>query len=153
MDIMQPQFQDETPVNPFDFWEGANFKLKIRKVEGYRNYDKSEFDSPSQLFGGDEDLLKETYDGLHSLSDFVDPKNYKSYEELKRKLIEVLGEEEVNGARSISHVEMINEPAHAGLSRVAEAPAPASAPSKFDADEDDEDGDPLEYFKKLAAQG
>jgi len=153
MDIMQPQFQDETPVNPFDFWEGANFKLKIRKVEGYRNYDKSEFDSPSQLFGGDEDLLKETYDGLHSLADFVDPKNYKSYEELKRKLIEVLGEEEVNGARSISHVEMINEPAHAGLSRVTEAPAPASAPSKFDADEDDEDGDPLEYFKKLAAQG
>jgi len=152
MDIMQPQFQDETPVNPFDFWEGANFKLKIRKVEGYRNYDKSEFDSSSQLFTGDEDMLKEAYDSLHSLSDFVDPKNYKSYEELKRKLIEVLGEEEVNGARSISQVEMINEPAHAGLSRTAEAPAPAVASSKFD--EDDEDGDdPLEYFKKLAAQG
>jgi hypothetical protein len=97
-------------------------------------------------------MLKTTYESLHSLAEFVDPKNYKSYEELKRKLIEVIGEEEVNGARSISHVEMINEPAHAGLARTASAPEPASAVSSYDADDEDGD-DPLEYFKKLAAQG
>lgn len=149
MDVMQPQFQDETPVNPFDFWEGANFKLKIRKVEGYRNYDKSEFDKPSELFDGDEDRLKEVYESLNSLSDFIDPKNYKTYDELKRKLIDVLGEEEVNGSRSMVHTEMINEPAHAGLKQIAEAPEPVSAPSSFD-DEDESGDDPLEYFKKLA---
>jgi hypothetical protein len=147
MDLMQPQFQDETPVNPFDFWEGANFKLKIRNVEGYRNYDKSEFDKPSALFDGDDDRLKEIYDSLHSVSEFIDPKNYKSYDELKRKLIEVLGEEEVNGSRSMIHHEMINEPAHAGLSQAADAPSPKS----FVADEDEDDGEnTLEYFKKLA---
>jgi hypothetical protein len=144
MDIMQPQFQDETPVNPFDFWEGANFKLKIRNVEGYRNYDKSEFDGKSALFDGDEDRLKDTYESLHNLSDFLDPKNYKSYDELKRKLIEVLGEEEVNGGRSISNVEVITEPAHPALRKVEEAPAV----SGDDADDDSEDT--LSYFAKLA---
>ena len=99
-----------------------------------------------------KEIFRKIYD---SIKEFF-KKYFTRLGRLKNKisnLIEVLGEEEVNGARSISHVEMINEPAHAGLSRVAEAPAPAVASSKFDADEDDEDGDPLEYFKKLAAQG
>lgn len=144
MDIMQPQFQDETPVNPFDFWEGANFKLKIRNVEGYRNYDKSEFDGKSALFDGDEDRLKDVYESLHRLSDFLDPKNYKSYDELKRKLIEVLGEEEVNGNRSMANVEVITEPAHPGLRNTVETVSPIP-----DEDEDEE-GDTLSYFAKLA---
>ena len=86
---MQPQFQDEEPINPFDFWEGANFKMKIRNVDGYRNYDKSDFDSPTEL--GDDDELESIYDQMHTLSDFMNRKNFKSYEELKVKLDRVLG--------------------------------------------------------------
>jgi len=72
MDQMQPQFQDEEPVNPFDFWEGASFKLKIRNVEGYRNYDKSEFASPTPL-SNDDDELENIYNGLYDLNEFTDP--------------------------------------------------------------------------------
>jgi hypothetical protein len=152
MDLMQPQFQDETPVNPFDFWEGANFKLKIRNFDGYRNYDKSEFDPKSALFGGDEGRLRDVYDSLHTLKDFSDPKNYKTYEELKRKLIEVLGEEEVNGYRSMAQAPSISEPTSHSLHRTESAPAFESkeadeSPFKTDSDEDD---DSLSYFSRLA---
>ena len=95
MDVMQPSFADETPVNPFDFWDGADFKLKIRNVEGYRNYDKSEFSSASALYESDESKLETVYNQLHNLSEYTDPKNYKSYDELKAKLMRVLGEEVV----------------------------------------------------------
>ena len=78
MDVMQPTFADEKPVNPFDFWDGADFKLKIRQVEGYRNYDKSEFASQSPLHGGDEAKLESVYNQMHSLTEFTDPKNYKT---------------------------------------------------------------------------
>ena len=91
MDMMQPQFQDEEPVNPFDFWEGASFKLKIRNVEGYRNYDKSEFASPSELRDNDEEL-ETIYNAMYDLTEFTDPSNYKTYDELKSRLQMVLGE-------------------------------------------------------------
>ena len=78
MDLMQPQFQDEKPVNPFDFWEGADFKLKIRQVEGYRNYDKSEFAAPAALLNGDDTELEGVYNRMHSLQEFLDPKTYTS---------------------------------------------------------------------------
>ncbi len=91
MDVMQPAFADEQPVNPFDFWEGADFKIKIRKVDGWVNYDKSEFSSQSSLFDGDDERLEEIYGKLNSLSEFTDPKSYKSYDELKAKLNRVLG--------------------------------------------------------------
>ena len=84
-DMMNPQFQDETPVNPFDLWEGANFKLKIRQVEGYRNYDKSEFDRPQPLMD-DDDALERLWKSENSLADFIDPAKFKSYEELQAKL-------------------------------------------------------------------
>src|SRR6056300_367420 len=80
MDSMQPEFADEKAVNPFDFWEGAEFKLKIRNVEGYRNYDKSEFGTPSTLYDGDDTKLEAVYNQLHDLSEFSDPKNYKTYD-------------------------------------------------------------------------
>ena len=95
MDAMQPQYADETPMNPFDFWAGANFKIKIRKVDGWVNYDKSEFDSPSEVYGGDETKLEGLYNSLHDLGEWTDPKNFKSYAELERKLNEVLGQEAV----------------------------------------------------------
>jgi len=89
-DKMNPQFDDETPINPFDFWEGANFRLRIRQVEGYRNYDKSEFDEPS-LVSEDDAVLEKIWNQQHSLKEFIDPKNFKSYEELESKFIRVMG--------------------------------------------------------------
>ena len=88
-DLMNPTFEDEDPVNPFDLWEGANFRLKIRQFEGYPNYDKSEFDAPGPLFE-DDDELERVWKEEHSLQDLVDPKNFKSYAELKTKLYRVL---------------------------------------------------------------
>jgi hypothetical protein len=89
MEALQPQFEDETPVNPFDFWEGANFKLKIRKVDGYWNYDKSEFESPSKL-NEDDAILDKIYKSEYSLSEFTAPSNFKTYDELKSRLDDVL---------------------------------------------------------------
>jgi len=140
MDVMQPQFADEAPINPFDFWEGASFKLKIRNVEGYRNYDKSEFSSPSEFLRGDDSELEQVYEQLHDLSEFSDPKSYKTYEELTARLNMVLGESAPRTIRS-----------EVSLDTVA-APAPrasASAPTIATAEDED---DTMSYFAKLAAE-
>jgi len=138
MDVMQPDFADEEPVNPFDMWEGADFKLKIRNVEGYRNYDKSEFSSASQL--AEDDKLEAIYNQMHDLSDFTDPKNYKSYDELKAKLMRVLGEEADAGSPTVVQMNKVNEPAEP----VAQ---PITAEQISESPEDD---DTLSYFKRLA---
>ena len=150
MDVMQPQFADETPVNPFDFWGGANFKLKIRQVEGYRNYDKSEFDASAPLLDGDDTKLEEVYNQLKSLTEFVDPNNFKSYAELQRKLFEVLGEDGVPGVSTEVATELneTKEP-------VVDAPAPvepAPTATQPEAGGSNEDDDALSYFAKLAQQ-
>ena len=139
MDVMQPQFADEDPVNPFDFWEGASFKLKIRNVEGYRNYDKSEFASQKAL-SDDDAVLESVYSKLHDLNEFSDPANYKSYDELKERLNMVLG---VSAAaeRNFSAVTETAEPV---------APRVASAPEISVVDEDEDDT--MSYFAKLAAE-
>lgn len=90
-EAMNPEFADEIPVNPFDLWEGANFKLKIRNVEGYRNYDKSEFSDKSALFEGDDEKLEAIWKKEYSLKEFLDPKNFKPYDQLKARLDKVLG--------------------------------------------------------------
>lgn len=89
-DVMSPEFEDETPVNPFDLWEGANFKLKRRIVEKWPNYEKSSFDSPEPL-SKDESKLEEIYSQVQSLQALVSPENFKSYDELKARLDRVLG--------------------------------------------------------------
>lgn len=147
LDVMQPAFQDEKPVNPFDFWEGADFKLKIRNVEGYRNYDKSEFASPAPLFGGDDKKLESVYAKLHSLQEFLDPKNFKSYAELERKLKEVLGE--AGQVLTTAEQTDLDEKTEAPAPRTAAALPPRSAPAKQD---DGEDEDTLSYFAKLAKE-
>ena len=139
MDSMQPEFADEKAVNPFDFWEGAEFKLKIRNVEGYRNYDKSEFGTPSTLYDGDDTKLEAVYNQLHDLSEFSDPKNYKTYDELKLKLAKVLGEDVVNsGAPTMTQTAQMNEP----------APAPITPTTAEDIPS--EDDDTMSYFARLA---
>jgi hypothetical protein len=89
-EAMNPQFADEQAINPFDLWKGANFKLKIRKVEGYQNYDKSEFESPSPLLG-DDDELEKIWKSEHSLAEMISDKEFKSYDALKQRLDKVLG--------------------------------------------------------------
>lgn len=151
-DMMNPQFEDEKPVNPFDFWEGANFRLKIRQFEGYPNYDKSEFDTPAPLFE-DEDKLESVYKQLHSLKALLDPKNFKTYEELQAKLHKVLGVTGDTSARagaSSSAADEVDE--ELDLSSLAkQKPAAtmneASAPAPVTSDDDDDD---LAFFKNLA---
>lgn len=137
-DVMQPQFEDEEPVNPFDFWKGANFKLKIRDVEGYRNYDKSEFESASPL--GEDSLMESVWNKQHSLQEFVDPKNFKSYEELKAKLMSVLTTAGSTVTAQDSNLEEFESPPKA-------KPAVAAKPKK-EYDEDDDES--LSFFAKLA---
>ncbi len=90
-EAMNPEFADETSINAFDMWEGANFKLKIRNVEGYRNYDKSEFAEVSALFGGEDSKLEELWKSEYGLKEFAEKKQFKSYEQLKTRLDKVLG--------------------------------------------------------------
>ena len=142
MDAMQPEFADEQPVNPFDFWDGADFKLKIRNVEGYRNYDKSEFSSASALYESDESKLETVYNQLHNLSEYTDPKNYKSYDELKAKLMRVLGEEVDMGAPTVVQMNAVNDP--------APMPEPAQAPVTAEEMNKQDDDDTMSYFAKLA---
>lgn len=91
MEAMQPQFDDEEAINPFDLWKGANFKLKIRKVDGFWNYDKSEFDAVTPLLDTDA-ALEKVYDAEYPLKPFHEESNFKSYVELKEKMERVLGE-------------------------------------------------------------
>ena len=145
-DVMQPQFQDEEPMNPFDFWKGADFKIKIRQVEGYRNYDKSEFDKPKAVSEDDADIEK-IWDGEHSLAEFLDARHFKSYDELKKKLEQVLN---ATGA-STARAEAVD------LEKPRAAPAATSSADRVQARAaakpavEEEDDESLSYFAKLAA--
>jgi len=139
MEAMQPAFEDETPINPFDFWEGANFKLKIRKVDGYWNYDKSEFESASALKTSDEEL-ESIYKGEYSLQEFMAPSNFKSYDELKSRLDAVLTGSVVTGKTAAQMVEEEEVP----------APTFKSEPTPQPASVGDDEDDAMSYFEKLA---
>ena len=146
MDSMQPQFPDEAPVNPFDMWKGADFTLKIRKVEGYPNYDTSSFKSPSAI-SDDEARLEEIYNNQEDLSEWTDPKNYKSYDELKARLASVLGESTTPNPKiemelddEIPDFDKKSEP------EIKSAPAPKAKTAESVMDDDDT----MSYFSKLA---
>lgn len=142
-DAMNPQFPDQEPLNPFDLWAGANFKLRIRQVEGYRNYDQSQFAESKPL--ADDDTMESIWKQTYPLQPFLDPKNFKSYDELKAKLNKVLGLDDSTLGMTPSLARAVAMPEDEN-----ETPAPrlkqAAAP-KYDEDEDDES---LEFFKKLA---
>ena len=144
-EAMNPQFADEEAVNPFDLWEGANFKLKIRNVEGYRNYDKSEFDKPGPLSKDDAEL-ENIWKKEHSLQSFLDPSNFKSYDELKTKLMKVLAED-IGSTRAAAAKKAEDEELPWD-----EEPAPKakSAPAPKQAAVEDDDDESLEFFKNLA---
>jgi hypothetical protein len=137
-EAMNPEFADETPINPFDMWKGANFKLKIRKVDGYQNYDKSEFDSPAPLSSDDAELEK-IYNSEHSLQELLNkPSEWKTYDQLKARLDKVLG---LNGEAPKTTVEKAKAEAF-------------TAPKKTIESEPDihEDEDDMAYFAKLAEE-
>lgn len=136
-EAMNPQFADEQAINPFDMWKGANFKLKIRKVEGYQNYDKSEFESPSALLN-DDDELEKIWKSQYSLTEMIGDKEFKSYDTLKQRLDKVLG---LNGETPAAKttVEQIKE-------------APKTAQRSLSAEPDLEEDDDMAYFSKLAEE-
>ena len=125
--VMNPEFKDETPLNPFDFWEGANFKIKIRQVDGYANYDKSEFATPSALYEGNDAKCEEVWKQQYLLKEFVSPDNFKSYQELEARFNTVI--------------------AHQGEEYTGNVEEAAEQPTA-----NKEGDDSLEYFKKLAEQ-
>ena len=151
-DLMRPQFEDETPVNPFDFWGGANFKLKYRTVDGYGNYDKSEFDSPGAL-SDDDDKMEAIYKQCHSLEEFVNPETaFKTYDQIKDRLDKVLGVTSPVGTaetrdmyedNSSSQESMFTKPTF------KESPTPELKSSS----NDDDDDDSISYFERLANEG
>ena len=140
---MQPEFEDETPINPFDFWAGANFKIKIKKVAGYWNYDSSEFAAPAPLLD-DDDAMEAVWKQEYSLAELVAPDQFKSYEDLKKRLDYVLG---LTVAPKRQDPEVIDEDNN--LEDLSEGRAVVdTTPSSVNTDEDEEDA--LSYFAKLA---
>jgi len=161
MEAMQPEFEDETPINPFDFWQGANFKLKIVKKDGYWNYDKSEFDRVSPLLD-DDDALEALWKKQYSLTAITAPDQFKSYEELERRMKMVLGQK-TSPTQSRAVVEQEEEyesyaQTSTAESRVVEELEQSYARSKSpslpvvtkEVDEDEDDA--LAYFQRLAEE-
>jgi hypothetical protein len=146
MDKARPTFEDEKPVNVFDFWEGANFKLRMRKKDGYTNYDESTFSDPSPISSNDEEIVR-VAQAQHKLSEFLDRKNFKSYDELKKKLEQVLSGDSFSTKSAAEISEEEDRP-------VARAPefksAPAPAPKKSASSALDDDEDVMSYFEKIA---
>ena len=142
-EAMKPEFEDEKPINPFDFWEGANFKLKIRKVDGYWNYDKSEFDSPTAIASNDE-AIEEIWNKQYALKPFLAPENFKSYDELKSKLDKVL-----SGVRNTGTAEDVAIPPTATKPEPVATTETVATP---DVDNEDDGDETLDYFSKLAEE-
>ena len=133
-EAMQPAFEDEAAINPFDFWKGANFKLKIRKVDGYWNYDKSEFETPTAV-ASDDNAIKEIWAKQYALKPFLAADNFKTYDELKEKLNRVLA-----GARNAETVDKTDLPPQSN----------GKAKSMNDSVDASDDDDTMSYFSKLA---
>jgi len=145
-DVMQPQFEDEKPVNCFDMWEGADFKLKVRKVDGYWNYDKSEFSNPAPI-SEDDSVLEGLYNKQHSLAELIAPDQFKSYDDLKLKLERALGlggvEVSTATASTIADDNTSASSATATSKPWADTPQPVSNST-------DSSDTTMSYFEKLA---
>jgi hypothetical protein len=142
MDKARPTFEDETPVNVFDLWEGADFKLRMRKVDGYPNYDQSAFQEPSAVTD-DEDTMLSIVNSQHKLSEFLDRKNFKTYEELSRKLASVLNSDSTPVASAASMAESADDD-YVPPSRAQSKPVKIASPS--------DDDEAMSYFKKIAME-
>ena len=151
MDVMQPEFEDETPINPFDFWAGANFKLKLQKKDGFWNYDKSEFDTPAPLLE-DDDALEAIWKKEHSLQAFVAADQFKSYDDLKKRLDYVLGRkapQRVTTEELDYDTTVQQEQKRVSEEEVLQKLEQSYKDSKK-VEDDSEEEDPMSYFAKLA---
>jgi len=137
---MSPEFEDEKAINPFDFWEGANFKLKIRKVDGYWNYDKSEFEDTTVFFDDDAEIDK-VWKSQHSLAEYSAPTNFKSYDELRTRLDAVL-----SGTVKVGNIADSMNEAPVAAPKVDTTPQSSQTITTPVVEEDDT----LAYFEKLA---
>ena len=147
-EVMKPEFKDEEAINPFDFWKGANFRLKIRKVAGYTNYDKSEFDSSSPLCKGDDVELEKVWKSQHPLTEFTNSSNFKTHQELKDRLYEVLG----GDIRAASNVGYDKTAEDISESDIKEKKPQDFKSKKLPEQNVDEETDALDYFSKLAEE-
>jgi hypothetical protein len=143
-DQMNPQFEDENPTNPFDLWEGANFRLKIRKVDGFNNFDKSEFDSVSPLYEGADEKLEELWKKEFPLSEFTDDSRFKEFSELKSRLDRVLG------AQSEPVVPVSEPPFNGGKPMTTPHVEPVVESVTTPTTAENENDESLTYFQKLA---
>lgn len=152
MEKIQPEFADDDAVNVFDFWHGANFKLKIRKVAGFTNYDKSEFEAPSPLLDGDDKMLEGLWKKEHGLKEFTDPSSFKSYDELKDRLNQVLNGDASVTSKTAESFDSFDDEDSGMKSKSAPKRKEKAAPVPSGDDESDSDGEEsaLDYFKKLA---
>lgn len=143
----KPEFDDEKPIDPFDLWDGANFKLKIRKVEGYPNYDKSEFDAPAPL-SKDDDEMKSIWEKSYSLQEFLKEDNFKSYDQLKARLVKVL---DLDGSGSKERTKSAEDTPPWDGENTAPAPKQKAKPAPKQKAEsfDDEDEDTMNFFESL----
>lgn len=146
-EAMNPQFPDQVAFNPFDLWAGANFKLKIRNADGYRNYDRSEFDKPGAL-SDDDAYLESVWKQTHSLAAFLEASNFKSYDELQQRLMKVLDEKPVVRAAKAQRAAEEDLPWNPEEPAAPAAKA-ARAPS-LPADDGEEEDESLAFFKNLA---
>jgi hypothetical protein len=149
-EAMQPAFADETPINPFDFWKGADFKVKIRKVEGYWNYDKSEFAEPSTLKGFDDSELETLWSQQYSLTDFTAADKFKTFEELETRLQTVLSATQPTRRVPDAELEDESEGKYREVKGATEIAASAAPSFKSASAPNEEEDDALSYFAKLA---
>ena len=150
MEKANPTFEDEKPVIVFDLWEGADFKLRMRKVDGFPNYDQSMFMEPAALYDGDEDALLKVVNSQHRLGEFTDPKNFKSFEELSRKLAMVLDGEASTAPSAASMSEDEDTDYTPPVRAAAPAPKPAAPKPTAPIVNDEDDDDVVSYFQKIA---
>jgi hypothetical protein len=137
-DVMNPEFPDETAINPFDLWEGANFRLRARMQDGYRNYDKSDFDSPSAVLD-DDSALETVWNSEHSLQELVAENQFKGYDDLKARFYRTIGE----AGTSDFEEDVVDS---------APERTPVASPELDNDNNEEAEDNSLSYFKKLAEE-
>lgn len=149
MDKANPTYEDESPVNVFDLWEGANLKLRMRKKDGYVNYDESLFMEPSPVADTDEEIL-EIVNKQYRLGEFLEQKNFKTYDELKKKFVSVMASDTFKPQTAEELINEKDEPAVAEAPKAKEKSAPKQKEAKPAWEDDDEDEDLKSFFSKIA---
>ena len=154
MELLEPQFPDQQPANPFDLWEGCDFKLKAQKVAGYQNYDKAEFTEPSELFTGDDAQKETTWEEEFSLSEFIKEDQFKDFEDLGKKFQRALGgdaEDRFTAGEVIERESRLPIPTPAPTAKAAEAKVTKTvpAPKPKAVEVDDEEDDVKKFFASV----